>query len=58
MDASRITPYIFSTLFGGLRGGCFDYATALVSRQVRLDLFRSLVKQDIAFFDMTKSGWL
>ncbi|PIO59087.1 hypothetical protein TELCIR_19462, partial [Teladorsagia circumcincta] len=23
-----------STLFGGLRGGCFDYATALVSRQV------------------------
>ncbi|KAK6010365.1 ABC transporter transmembrane region, partial [Ostertagia ostertagi] len=45
-----------STLFGGLRGGCFDYATALVSRQVRLDLFRSLVNQDIAFFDVTKSG--
>ncbi|KAK6025615.1 hypothetical protein OSTOST_08482, partial [Ostertagia ostertagi] len=43
-----------STLFGGLRGGCFDYATALVSRQVRLDLFRSLVNQDIAFFDVTK----
>ncbi|VDL80853.1 unnamed protein product [Nippostrongylus brasiliensis] len=47
---------MISTLFGGLRGGCFDYATALVSRQVRLDLFSSLVKQDIAFFDLTKSG--
>ncbi|RCN46803.1 antigen peptide transporter 2 [Ancylostoma caninum] len=45
-----------STFFGGLRGGCFDYATALVSRQVRLDLFRSLVQQEIGFFDITKSG--
>ncbi|VDM61485.1 unnamed protein product [Angiostrongylus costaricensis] len=45
-----------STIFGGLRGGCFDYATALVNRQIRLDLFRSLVKQDVAFFDITKSG--
>ncbi|KJH48596.1 antigen peptide transporter 2 [Dictyocaulus viviparus] len=47
---------MISTFFGGLRGGCFDYATALVSRQIRLDLFRSLVNQDIAFFDVTKSG--
>ncbi|KAK6727494.1 hypothetical protein RB195_005277 [Necator americanus] len=45
-----------STIFGGLRGGTFAYATALVSRQIRLDLFRSLVKQEIAFFDTTKSG--
>ncbi|CAJ0593586.1 unnamed protein product [Cylicocyclus nassatus] len=45
-----------STFFGGLRGGCFDYATALVNRQVRLDLFRSLVHQEIGFFDTTKSG--
>ncbi|KHJ85933.1 ABC transporter transmembrane region [Oesophagostomum dentatum] len=45
-----------TTFFGGLRGGCFDYATALVSRQVRLDLFRSLVHQEIGFFDITKSG--
>ncbi|CAD6184877.1 unnamed protein product [Caenorhabditis auriculariae] len=45
-----------STLFGGLRGGCFDYATALVSRQIRMDLFSSLVNQDIAFFDVNKSG--
>lgn len=45
-----------SSIFGGLRGGCFDYATARVNRQVRNDLFASLVRQDIAFFDTTKSG--
>ncbi|RCN46804.1 antigen peptide transporter 2 [Ancylostoma caninum] len=45
-----------STIFGGLRGGTFTYASALVSRQIKLDLFRSLVKQEIAFFDTTKSG--
>lgn len=47
---------VFSTLFGGLRGGTFTYASALVSRQIKLDLFRSLIKQEIAFFDTTKSG--
>ncbi|PIO65166.1 ABC transporter, ATP-binding protein, partial [Teladorsagia circumcincta] len=45
-----------SIVFGGLRGGTFTYATALVSRQIKLDLFRSLVRQEIAFFDTTKSG--
>ncbi|EPB73130.1 ABC transporter, ATP-binding protein [Ancylostoma ceylanicum] len=45
-----------STIFGGLRGGTFTYASALVSRQIKLDLFRSLIKQEIAFFDTTKSG--
>ncbi|KHJ85313.1 ABC transporter transmembrane region, partial [Oesophagostomum dentatum] len=47
---------LLSTVFGGLRGGTFTYASALVSRQIRLDLFRALVKQEIAFFDTTKSG--
>ncbi|KHJ78891.1 ABC transporter transmembrane region, partial [Oesophagostomum dentatum] len=47
---------LLSTIFGGLRGGTFTYASALVSRQIRLDLFRALVKQEIAFFDTTKSG--
>ncbi|CAI5441125.1 unnamed protein product [Caenorhabditis angaria] len=45
-----------SSFFGGLRGGSFDYATALVSNRVRLDLFTSLVNQDISFFDTTKTG--
>ncbi|VDM40294.1 unnamed protein product, partial [Toxocara canis] len=47
---------VLSVFFDGLRGGCFDYATALVNRQMRCDLFRSLVKQEIAFFDSTKTG--
>ncbi|GMR48220.1 hypothetical protein PMAYCL1PPCAC_18415, partial [Pristionchus mayeri] len=47
---------IASTILGGFRGGCFDYATSLVARRVRRDLFSSLVKQDIAFFDITKTG--
>ncbi|CAL2032643.1 unnamed protein product [Caenorhabditis brenneri] len=45
-----------SSFFGGLRGGCFDYATALVTLRIRLDLFTSLIKQDISFFDTTKTG--
>ncbi|PIC45250.1 hypothetical protein B9Z55_005332 [Caenorhabditis nigoni] len=45
-----------SSFFGGLRGGCFDYATALVTLRIRLDLFTSLISQDIAFFDTSKTG--
>ncbi|GMT23290.1 hypothetical protein PFISCL1PPCAC_14587, partial [Pristionchus fissidentatus] len=45
-----------STILGGLRGGCFVYAAALVGKRVRKDLFASLVKQEIAFFDVTKTG--
>ena len=45
-----------STLFGGFRGGCFDYGTSLVGRRVRRELFNALVRQDIAFFDVTKTG--
>lgn len=46
----------FSTISGGLRGGCFSYGTALVNRQMRSDLFSSLVKQEIGFFDATNTG--
>ncbi|VDK73390.1 unnamed protein product [Onchocerca ochengi] len=44
------------TISGGLRGGCFSYGTALVNRQMRSDLFSSLVKQEIGFFDATNTG--
>lgn len=46
----------FSTISGGLRGGSFVYATALVNRQMRDDLFSSLVEQEISFFDTTNTG--
>ncbi|KAL6729427.1 hypothetical protein Aduo_000481 [Ancylostoma duodenale] len=45
-----------STTFGAFSGSTFSYASALITRQIRLDLFRSLIKQEIAFFDVTKSG--
>lgn len=44
------------TIAGGLRGGCFDYATALINRKMRGDLFKSIMQQEIAFFDETKTG--
>ncbi|EJD75434.1 ABC transporter, variant [Loa loa] len=47
---------VVSTITGGLRGGSFVYATALVNRQMRYDLFSSLVEQDISFFDTTNTG--
>ncbi|MFH4978932.1 hypothetical protein AB6A40_005641 [Gnathostoma spinigerum] len=47
---------MISAIFGGLRGGTFTYATGLVHRQMRCDLFHSLVKQEIGFFDTTKTG--
>ncbi|KAM3721890.1 ABC-type oligopeptide transporter ABCB9 [Dirofilaria immitis] len=45
-----------STIAGGLRGGSFSYATALVNRRMRSDLFSSLVEQEIGFFDATNTG--
>lgn len=47
---------MFRTVFGGLRGGSFTYAHATIDRQIRNDLFRSVVKQEIGFFDMNKTG--
>ncbi|CAI4225841.1 unnamed protein product [Auanema sp. JU1783] len=42
--------------FGGLRGGSFTYAHATIDRQIRNDLFRSVIKQEIGFFDANKTG--
>uniref|UniRef100_A0A0N4ZH60 Arginyl-tRNA synthetase n=1 Tax=Parastrongyloides trichosuri TaxID=131310 RepID=A0A0N4ZH60_PARTI len=47
---------VIASLFGGLRGGTFDWSTALIQKQVRDDLFRSLVSQEIAFFDDAQTG--
>nr|CDJ82259.1 unnamed protein product [Haemonchus contortus] len=43
-------------VFGGLRGGSFTYAHATIDRQIRNDLFRSVTKQEIGFFDANKTG--
>ena len=47
---------LISSLTGGLRGGCFSYATALVNKKMRSDLFKNLIRQEIAFFDENKTG--
>ncbi|KAI1709594.1 ABC transporter transmembrane region domain-containing protein [Ditylenchus destructor] len=47
---------IVSAVAGGLRGGSFEYACARISRTVRFDLFSSLVRQEVAFFDRHKTG--
>jgi ABC-type multidrug transport system fused ATPase/permease subunit len=47
---------VFSTIFGGFRGGLLSYASYLVNYSMRKDLFRSIVKQEIAFFDKAQTG--
>uniref|UniRef100_A0A1I8AD46 ABC-type antigen peptide transporter n=1 Tax=Steinernema glaseri TaxID=37863 RepID=A0A1I8AD46_9BILA len=43
-------------VFGGLRGGSFTYSQSRVDRRIRDNLFRSLVTQEIGFFDANKTG--
>ncbi|KAH7726669.1 ATP-binding cassette sub-family B member 9 isoform 5 [Aphelenchoides avenae] len=43
-------------IFGGFRGGFFTYSQSRVDRRIRSDLFRSLVNQEIGFFDENKTG--
>ncbi|CEF68673.1 ATP-binding cassette sub-family B member 9 [Strongyloides ratti] len=43
-------------LFGGLRGASFTYAQARVDRRIRDDLFRSIVNQEIGYFDGNQTG--
>ncbi|KAH7684531.1 Protein HAF-4, partial [Aphelenchoides avenae] len=47
---------IVSAASGGLRGGSFEYAYARINRAIRANLFTSLVKQDMAFYDKHKTG--
>lgn len=43
-------------VFGGLRGGSFLYLDAHIDQTLRNDLFRALIKQEIGFFDLNKTG--
>lgn len=45
-----------SAIFGGFRGGFFTYSQSRVDRRIRNDLFRSLVSQEIGFYDANKTG--
>ncbi|CAD5213368.1 unnamed protein product [Bursaphelenchus xylophilus] len=47
---------IVATLFAGLRGASFSWGGALVNRIMRKNLFDSLIRQEIAFFDKMQTG--
>uniref|UniRef100_A0A803J3R9 Transporter 2, ATP-binding cassette, sub-family B (MDR/TAP) n=1 Tax=Xenopus tropicalis TaxID=8364 RepID=A0A803J3R9_XENTR len=47
---------ITSSIFAGSRGGLFMFSLARLTQRLRLLLFRSVIKQEIAFFEATKSG--
>ena len=43
-------------LFTGVRGGLFTLGMARLNLRIRSNLFDSLLRQDIGFFDTTKTG--
>ncbi|XP_041081968.1 antigen peptide transporter 2-like isoform X2 [Polyodon spathula] len=45
-----------SSLSAGLRGGLFMCSLSRLNKRVRVMLFRALVKQEIGFFETTKTG--
>ncbi|CAM2101302.1 unnamed protein product [Caretta caretta] len=45
-----------SSLSAGCRGGLFTFTIARLNIRLRQLLFSSLVRQDLAFFEMTKTG--
>ncbi|XP_058866652.1 antigen peptide transporter 2-like [Acipenser ruthenus] len=45
-----------SSLSAGLRGGLFMCSLSRLNKRVRVLLFRALVKQEIGFFETTKTG--
>jgi len=47
---------VVSAAAGGFRGGSFEYCYSRIQRAIRHDLFTALVNQDIAFFDIHKTG--
>uniref|UniRef100_A0A914W7W3 ATP-binding cassette sub-family B member 9 n=1 Tax=Plectus sambesii TaxID=2011161 RepID=A0A914W7W3_9BILA len=47
---------VASAIFGGFRGGSFEYCYAKINRAIRGDLFTSLVHQEVGFYDANKTG--
>lgn len=47
---------IGSSIAAGFRGGSFEYGGARVARIIRNDLFTSLTHQEVAFYDVHKTG--
>ncbi|GMS82541.1 hypothetical protein PENTCL1PPCAC_4719, partial [Pristionchus entomophagus] len=46
----------FSMVIAGVRGGQWMYLTTLTSSRMRKDLYKTVMRQEIAFFDEHKTG--
>uniref|UniRef100_A0A2I2YRQ0 Antigen peptide transporter 2 n=1 Tax=Gorilla gorilla gorilla TaxID=9595 RepID=A0A2I2YRQ0_GORGO len=46
------------SLSAGCRGGCFTYTMSRINLRIREQLFSSLLRQDLGFFQETKTGEL
>ena len=51
-----IVAAIITALFTAIRGSVFTLAMARLNMRVRMELFASLLQQELAFFDITKTG--
>ncbi|KAG8555765.1 hypothetical protein GDO81_017805 [Engystomops pustulosus] len=47
---------VTSSVSAGCRGGFFMFSLSRLTRRLRIFLFKALVKQEIAFFESTKTG--
>jgi len=47
---------VITAIFTAIRGSVFTLAMARLNMRVRIELFASLLKQELAFFDVTKTG--
>uniref|UniRef100_A0A5S6QD22 Uncharacterized protein n=1 Tax=Trichuris muris TaxID=70415 RepID=A0A5S6QD22_TRIMR len=47
-----------SSVFAGLRTGCFKYGFVKMNLLIRTELFSSLLRQEIGFFDGTSTGMI
>ncbi|CAN9508677.1 unnamed protein product [Ophioblennius macclurei] len=50
--------YVGSALFAGVRGGMFMCVLSRLNKRLRLLLFRSLLRQEVTFFEENSSGTL
>ena len=51
-----IVAAVITALFTAIRGSVFTLAMARLNMRVRIELFASLLQQELAFFDITKTG--
>ena len=54
LDRDDRNAAVITALFTAIRGSVFTLAMARLNMRVRIELFASLLQQELAFFDITK----